>query len=63
MRAARSRERGIALVLVIWVVTLLMVIAGSFLYAMRTDARAARNAALIARGEAVRPGGRLPRPH
>jgi general secretion pathway protein K len=30
-----------------------MVIAGSFLYAMRTDARAARNAALIARGDAL----------
>lgn len=47
------RERGIALVLVIWVVTLLLVISGSFLYAMRTDARAARNVALIARGDAL----------
>jgi len=53
MRTIRSREEGIALVLVIWVVTLLMAIAGAFLYAMRTDARAARNAALIARGEAL----------
>jgi len=53
MRTIRSREDGIALVLVIWVVTLLMAIAGAFLYAMRTDARAARNAALIARGEAL----------
>ncbi len=53
MRTIRSRESGIALVLVIWVVTLLLVIAGSFLYAMRTDARAARNAALIARGDAL----------
>lgn len=55
MRTGRVRagERGIALILVIWVVTLLLVIAGSFLYAMRTDARAARNAALIARGEAL----------
>jgi len=53
MRTGRSRQRGIALVLVIWVVTLLMAIAGAFLYAMRTDARAARNAALIARGEAL----------
>jgi general secretion pathway protein K len=47
------QQEGVALVLVIWVVTLLMVIAGSFLYAMRTDARAARNAALIARGDAI----------
>jgi general secretion pathway protein K len=54
MRSApAAAQRGIALVLVIWVVTLLMVIAGSFLYAMRTEARAARNAALIARGEAL----------
>lgn len=53
MRTIPSREGGIALVLVIWVVTLLMAIAGAFLYAMRTDARAARNAALIARGEAL----------
>ena len=53
MKSIGSRERGIALILVIWVVTLLMVIAGSFLYAMRTDARAARNSALVARGDAV----------
>jgi general secretion pathway protein K len=48
-----SRQRGIALILVIWLSTLLMVIAGSFVYAMRTDARAARNAALIAQGDAL----------
>jgi general secretion pathway protein K len=53
MKGAGSRERGIALILVIWVVTLLLAIAGSFLYAMRTDARAARNAAVIARGDAL----------
>jgi len=53
MRTNRGREKGIALILVIWVVTLLLVIAGSFLYAMRTDARASRNAALIARGDAL----------
>ena len=55
MKRARSpsRQRGIALVLVIWLSTLLMVIAGSFVYAMRTDARAARNAALIAQGDAL----------
>jgi general secretion pathway protein K len=53
MRKVRTRERGIALVLVIWIVTLLLVIAGSFIYAMRIDVRAARNAALIARGDAL----------
>lgn len=55
MRSPRSlsRQRGIALILVIWLSTLLMVIAGSFVYAMRTDAKAARNAALIAQGDAL----------
>jgi general secretion pathway protein K len=53
MRTVRGRERGIALVLVIWVVTLLLAIAGSFVYAMRMDARATRNAAVIARGDAL----------
>lgn len=53
MKSNRNRERGVALLLVIWVVTLLLVIAGSFLYAMRTDARAARNAAHIARADAL----------
>ena len=53
MRSTPRRERGIALVLVIWLVTLLLVIGGSFTYAMRTDARASRNAAAIARGEAI----------
>jgi general secretion pathway protein K len=56
MRGPPRRERGIALVLVIWLVTLLLVIAGSFTYAMRTDARASRNAAAIARGEALAQG-------
>ncbi len=53
MRATRGRQDGVALVLVIWVVTLLVAIAASFLYSMRTDARAARNAALIARADAL----------
>lgn len=51
--APTKRQRGVALVLVVWVVTLLMVVAGSFVYSVRTDARAARNGALIARGEAL----------
>lgn len=53
MRRPPAGQRGIALILVVWVVTLLLVIAGSFLYAMRTDARAARNAARIAQGDAL----------
>ncbi len=53
MRPSRVRQRGVALVLVIWLVTLLMVVAGSFAYSVRIDARAARNATLLARGEAI----------
>lgn len=53
MTGDRQRQAGIALILVIWVVTLLLVIAASFLYATRTDAKAMRNAADIARAEAV----------
>lgn len=53
MSVMRARQSGIALILVIWVVMLLLVISGSFLYSTRTDARAMRNAAELARGEAV----------
>ena len=53
MRTGPGRQRGVALILVIWVATLLLVIAGSFLYAMRVEAQAARNAALMARGDAL----------
>jgi general secretion pathway protein K len=53
MSGCAARQRGVALVLVIWVVTLLTVVAGSFAYSVRTDTRAARNAALMARGEAI----------
>lgn len=52
----RRSQRGVALVLVISVVTLLAIAAGSFAYSVRTDARAARNAALVARGEAIAQG-------
>lgn len=53
MRTGPGRQRGVALILVIWVATLLLVIAGSFLYAMRVEAQAARNAARMARGDAL----------
>lgn len=49
----RKGQRGVALVLVVWVATLLLAIAGSFLYSTRTDAGAMRNAALLARAEAI----------
>jgi len=51
MKAGNRREKGIALILVIWVTMLLLVITGSFLYSMRIGAKAARNAASIARAE------------
>lgn len=53
MTACQRRQAGVALVLVIWVLTLLLAISGSFLYATRTDAAAAKNTLLIARAEAV----------
>jgi len=39
VKSTRGSESGIALILVVWVVTLLLAISGSFLYATRTDAR------------------------
>lgn len=39
----RTNERGIALVFVLWVVTLLSVIVGEFCYTMRTEVNIARN--------------------
>lgn len=52
MSILRKRQAGIALVLVVWVATLLLAIGASFLYATRTDARAMRNAATLAKAEA-----------
>lgn len=42
------RQRGLALVLVLWTITLLAVIAGSFAYSMRTGTFVTRNAVDIA---------------
>lgn len=39
----RHRQGGVALVLVLWVVTLLAVIAGNFAFSMRNEAQIARN--------------------
>jgi general secretion pathway protein K len=46
-------QRGVALIIVLWVVTLLTVIAGSFLYAMRTDTRVVSNVMARAKAEAA----------
>ena len=39
----KRREQGVALVLVLWVITLLTVIAGNFAFSMRSEARIAAN--------------------
>ena len=47
------KQRGIALILVLWIMTLLMLIASSFIYAMRTDVVIVANSVARARLEAV----------
>ena len=49
----RRRERGVALVVVMWVAILLTVIASSFIYEARTDALVVRNTIAMARAEAA----------
>ena len=56
-RSAGSRaQRGIALVLVLWLTALLTVIAGGFAYAMRNEAQAARNTISQAQARALADG-------
>ena len=55
-RRSRGRERGVALVLVLWLTVLLTVIAGGFAYSMRTEALAARNAISLAQARAFADG-------
>jgi general secretion pathway protein K len=54
--AAPLAQRGIALVLVLWLTALLTVIAGGFAYAMRNEAQAARNTMSEAQARAVADG-------
>jgi general secretion pathway protein K len=49
----RRRERGVALVVVMWVAILLTVIASSFIYEARTDMLVVHNTVSIARAEAA----------
>ncbi|MGH8713291.1 MAG: general secretion pathway protein GspK [Casimicrobiaceae bacterium] len=51
-----AAQRGIALVLVLWLTALLTVIAGSFAYAMRNEAQAARNTVSQAQARALADG-------
>lgn len=47
------RQQGIALIIVLWIMTLLMLIASSFIYAMRTDVVIVANSVARARLEAA----------
>lgn len=50
-------ERGVALILVLWVVALLAVIAGSFVYGARTSALTAGNLVAVAKARALADAG------
>ena len=54
--ASRGRQRGIALILVLWLTILLTVIGGSFAYGMRNEALAARNSLSLAQARALADG-------
>ncbi len=56
-RAPRSRQRGIALVLVIWIAVLLLVVASSFIVERRSEALVVRNSASMARAQAIADAG------
>jgi general secretion pathway protein K len=50
------RERGVALIIALWVTVLLTVIAAGFAYSMRTEALAARNAVALSQARALADG-------
>ncbi len=54
--ASRARQRGIALIIVLWLTVLLTVIASSFAFSMRSEAQAARNAISLAQARAAADG-------
>ena len=53
----RNSQRGVALVLVLWVISLLAVIAGNFAYSMRGEAQIARNLVSSAQARALAEAG------
>jgi general secretion pathway protein K len=53
---ASQNQRGIALILVLWLTILLTVIGGSFAYGMRNEALAARNSLSLAQARALADG-------
>ncbi len=56
MPAGRNGQRGIALVLVLWLTIMLMVIASGFAFSMRSEALSARNALSLAQARAAADG-------
>lgn len=57
--ATRGRQRGIALIAVLWIVVLLSIVAASFMTETRTDTRLARNLIDITEAEALADAGVL----
>ena len=57
MRPSLRRQRGVALVLVMWVAVLLTVIASSFIVERRTETLVVRNSVSMARAEAIADAG------
>jgi general secretion pathway protein K len=57
MRTPRRSQRGVALVIVIWVSMLLLVIASTFIFERRTEAMVVRNSVSLARAEAAADAG------
>jgi general secretion pathway protein K len=55
-RSPRVRQRGIALVLALWLTVLLTVIASGFAFSMRSEVIAARNAVSLAQARAIADG-------
>jgi general secretion pathway protein K len=54
--AVRGGQRGVALVLVLWITVMLTVIGGTLAYAMRSEVFAARNAVSLAQARAAADG-------
>jgi len=55
-RCAPARQRGIALIIVLWLTVMLTVVGGAFAFSMRSEVLAARNAVSIAQVRAAADG-------
>ena len=55
-QGGRVRERGVALIAVLWLTILMTVIAGSFAFSMRSEALSARNALSLAQARGMADG-------